>query len=179
MQKNRPDRGLLILVGDDYEDLELWYPKLRVEEAGVRCVIAGQRARHTYHGKHGYPCESDVAVTEVRGEDFDGLLVPGGWMPDKLRRDPQVLALTQHFAGSGKLLATICHGPWILISAGVCRGVTMTSTPGVRDDVVNAGAHWVDEPVVVSGNIVSSRRPPDLPMFAAKMVELLAAQRAR
>lgn len=166
---------VLIFVGDDYEDLELWYPKLRLEEAGSRCVVAGQKAGHTYHGKHGYPCESEAAISEMRGQDFEGLLVAGGWMPDKLRRDPHVLELTRHFAQSGKLLATICHGPWILISAGVCRGVTMTSTPGIRDDVTNAGANWVDEPVVVSGNIISSRRPGDLPAFAAKMVEFLTS----
>ncbi len=166
---------VLIFVGDDYEDLELWYPKLRLEEAGCRCTVAGQKAGHVYRGKHGYPCESAAAIADVRGDDFEGLLVPGGWMPDKLRRDAHVLELTRHFSQSGKLLATICHGPWILISAGVCRGVRMTSTPGIRDDVANAGADWVDEPVVACDNIISSRRPSDLPVFAAKMVEFLAA----
>lgn len=168
------DRSLVALVGDDYEDLELWYPVLRFREAGASVVIAGQEASATYRGKHGYPCPADAAVAGLRGEDFDAILVPGGWMPDKLRRDPAVLGLVRHFATAGKLVATICHGPWILISAGVCRGVRMTSTPGIRDDVSNAGAIWEDAEVVVDRNFISSRRPPDLPAFAAAMVEFVS-----
>lgn len=161
---------LLAFVGEDYEDLELWYPILRWQEAGGDTLIAGERGGRVYRGKHGYPCTSDAALSDLTGSDFSALLVPGGWMPDKLRRDPSVLALTRHFATSGKLVGTICHGPWILISAGVVRGVRMTSTPGIKDDVVNAGANWVDESVVVDRNIVSSRRPADLPQFAAAMI---------
>src|SRR5262245_32960863 len=168
---------ILILVGDDYEDLELWYPLLRLQEAGASVTVAGQQAGYTYRGKHGYPCTSDGAISEMRGETFDGILVPGGWMPDKLRRDPNVLNLVRYFAQSGKLVATICHGPWILISAGVCRGVRMTSTPGIRDDVTNAGASWSDEPVVIDANFISSRRPPDLPVFSLRMIEWLAHKR--
>jgi protease I len=168
---------LLAFVGDDYEDLELWYPVLRAQEAGVAVVMAGQKQGATYRGKHGYPAVSDAAVAQIRGEDFDGVLVPGGWMPDKLRRDAHVLALVRHFADAGKLIATICHGPWILISAGVCPGVRMTSTPGIRDDVTNAGATWIDAPVVVDRAIVSSRRPADLPAFAAAMLPVLLAKR--
>lgn len=168
------DRSLVALVGDDYEDLELWYPVLRFREAGASVVIAGQQANATYRGKHGYPCTADAAVAGLRGEDFDAILVPGGWMPDKLRRDPAVLGLVRHFATAGKLVATICHGPWILISAGVCRGVRMTSTPGIRDDVSNAGAIWEDAEVVVDRNFISSRRPPDLPAFAAAMVDFVS-----
>jgi protease I len=164
---------ILFLVGDDYEDLELWYPLLRLQEAGAATTVAGQKAATTYRGKHGYPCTSDAAIADMRGDAFDGIFVPGGWMPDKLRRDPQVLALARHFAETGKLVATICHGPWILISAGVCRGVRMTSTPGIRDDVTNAGASWVDEPVVVDRNFISSRRPPDLPAMSARLIEWL------
>src|SRR5262249_42647658 len=118
--------------------------------------VAGQKAGHTYRGKHGYPALSDAAVSEVSGADFAAILVPGGWMPDKLRRDSSVLSLVRHFASAGTLVATICHGPWILISAGVLRGVKMTSTPGIKDDVVNAGADWTDEAVVVDRNFISS-----------------------
>jgi protease I len=167
-------RRVVCLVGDDYEDLELWYPKLRLEEAGAAVVIAGQAAGHTYAGKHGYPCRSDAAVAELRGDDFAAIVIPGGWMPDKLRRDAQVLELTRHFARAGKLVASICHGPWIMISAGVCRGVRMTSTPGIRDDLVNAGAEWADAPVVVDRHFVTSRRPPDLPAFGAAIVAFLS-----
>jgi protease I len=164
---------ILIFVGNDYEDLELWYPKLRLEEAGASVTLAGPQAGATCRGKHGYPCISDAAVSELRGEDFDGLVVPGGWMPDALRRDADVLRLTRHFAESRKLVASICHGPWILISAGVCRGVRMTSTPGIRDDLVNAGAEWVDAPLVVDRHFISSRRPADLPQFGAAIVGFL------
>lgn len=167
-------KRVLIFVGDDYEDLELWYPKLRLEEAGAMVTLGGLEEKHCYRGKNGYPCVSDAAVAELRGEDFDGLVVPGGWMPDKLRRDAHVLDLTRHFAEGGKMLASICHGPWILISAGVCRGVRMTSTPGIRDDVVNAGAEWVDAEVLVDQHFISSRRPPDLPAFGAAIVAMLA-----
>lgn len=160
----------LIFVGDDYEDLELWYPKLRLEEAGARTIVAGLAGDHTYRGKHGYPCRSDAAVSEVRAAEFDLLVVPGGWMPDKLRRDEHVLRLTRECFAAGKLIATICHGPWILISAGVCRGLRMTSTPGIRDDLVNAGAAWVDEPAVTDRNVISSRRPPDLPAMCTAML---------
>lgn len=167
-------RKVLIFVGDDYEDLELWYPRLRLEEAGALVTVAGPAAAATYRGKHGYPCVSHAAIAELAGHDFDGLVIPGGWMPDRLRRDPKVLQLTRYFAESGKLLASICHGPWILISAGVCRGVKMTSTPAIRDDLVNAGAVWVDEPLVVDRHYVTSRRPPDLPAFGEALVRFLA-----
>lgn len=167
-------RKILIFVGDDYEDLELWYPKLRLEEAGAKTVLAGQEARHTYRGKNGYPCESEAAVSEIAAKDFDGLVVPGGWMPDKLRRDPKVLELTRDFNAAGKLIASICHGPWINISAGIVKGVKMTSTPGIKDDLTNAGATWIDAPVVVDRHHISSRRPPDLPAFGEKIVEFLS-----
>ncbi|MFN0138022.1 MAG: type 1 glutamine amidotransferase domain-containing protein [Phycisphaerae bacterium] len=167
-------KNVLAFVGDDYEDLELWYPKLRLEEAGARVVMAGEQAGHAYRGKHGYPARSDVAVDSLAAGDFDALLVGGGWMPDKLRRNAKVLQITREMFIAGKLVATICHGPWILISAGICRGVCMTSTPGIRDDVVNAGADWVDAPVVVYKNLISSRRPADLPEFGAAMVAFLS-----
>lgn len=169
-------RRVLVFVGDDYEDLELWYPKLRLEEAGAQVVVAGQAARRTYRGKHGYPCESDAAVADVAAADFDGVVVPGGWMPDKLRRDAAVLALVRVFNEAGKMIASICHGGWINISAGVVKGVTMTSTPGIRDDLTNAGATWVDQPVVVDRHHISSRRPPDLPQFGAAIITYLAGR---
>lgn len=168
---------VLVFVGTDYEDLEIWYPKLRLIEAGVQVAVAGPKAKTVYAGKHGYPCESDAAIADVRGADFDGVLVAGGWMPDALRRDANVLRLVREFHEAGKMIATICHGPWILISAGICRGFRMTSTPGIKDDVANAGATWVDEPLVVDRHIISSRRPPDLPAFGAAMVEFLARGR--
>jgi protease I len=167
-------RHILFFVGDDYEDLELWYPRLRLEEAGAAVTVAGQGAGQVYRGKHGYPCEATAGIAEVRASAFDGVVIPGGWMPDKLRRDPKVLELVREFNAAGKLIASICHGPWINISAGIVRGVRMTSTPGIRDDLVNAGAEWIDAPVVVDRHHVSSRRPPDLPAFGEKIIEFLS-----
>lgn len=164
----------LILVGPEYEDLEVWYPKLRVEEAGYETVIAGI-GEQSYQGKHGYPCSVDVHMKDVSAAKMVGLLAPGGWAPDKIRRDRDVLRVVREIHEAGKVIATICHGPWILISAGIVKGRRMTSTVGIRDDLVNAGANWVDEPVVVDGNIVSSRVPRDLPAFGKELVRMLDA----
>lgn len=155
----------LCFTGDDYEDLELWYPKLRLIEAGGRFVVAGQEAGKLYHGKHGYPCRSDISIAGLRSEDFSGLICAGGWMPDKLRRDPEVLRLTREFANAGKLVAAICHGGWIPISADVYRGIRVTGSPGIKDDLINAGAQFEDAPVVSDRHFISSRRPDDLPDF--------------
>ena len=173
----RPLDGIRILavVGDDYEDLELWYPKLRIEEAGGHVTVAGAMPGRTYTGKHGYPCTSDAGIADMEATDFHGILLPGGWMPDKLRRDEKVLELVREFAGTGKLVAAICHGGWIAISAGVYRGVRVTGSPGIKDDLSNAGAIWEDAPVVVDRHFVSSRKPGDLPAFMAAIVEMLAA----
>ena len=162
----------LILVGPEYEDLEIWYPKLRVEEAGYEVILAGI-GEQSYRGKHGYPCPVDAHVRDVPADDLVGLLAPGGWAPDKIRRDKDALQRVREVHEATKVVATICHGPWILISAGIVRGRRMTSTVGIRDDLVNAGATWVDEPVVVDGNIISSRVPKDLPAFGSELVKLL------
>jgi protease I len=167
---------IAILVGPDYEDLEVWYPKLRLEEAGYTTPLVGTgEPRH--HGKWGYPATVDLHVRDVDAATLAGVVAPGGWAPDKLRRDPQVLDLVRAVDRAGTLVATICHGPWILISAGILRGRRLTSTVGIRDDVVNAGATWVDEPVVTDGHLVSARVPKDLPALARAMLAVLAAQR--
>jgi protease I len=168
-------KRILTFVGDIYEDLELWYPKLRLIEAGAKVVVAGEKAGHKYEGKNGYPCVSDAAIAEMNAADFDGVVVPGGFMPDKLRRDPQVLKLVRDFAAAGKLVAAICHGGWIPISAGVYRGIRVTGSPGIKDDLVNAGATWEDAAVVVDRNFVSSRKPDDLPDFCRAILQVLTA----
>ena len=165
---------VLCLVGDAYEDLELWYPKLRIEEASGHVTLAGQQQGHEYAGKHGYPCVSDAAIGDMEADDFHGILIPGGWMPDSLRRDPKVLQLVRDFANHGKLVAAICHGGWIPISAGVYRGVRVTGSPGIQDDLINAGAIWEDTPVVVDRHFVSSRRPSDLPAFGSAILSVLS-----
>ena len=152
-------------MDDDYEDLELWYPKLRLIEAGAEVTVAGPPGKHHFHGKHGYPEVSDGEIPAMNAVHFQGLVIPGGWAPDKLRRDPHVLALVRDFDAAGKLIAAICHGGWIPISAGVYRGVQVTGSPGIKDDLINAGANWEDAPVVVDRHFVSSRRPDDLPDF--------------
>lgn len=164
---------ILIFVGDDYEDLELWYPKLRLIEAGAMVTVAGLNAKTDYRGKNGYPCLSDATIESQNSGDYHGLICPGGWMPDKLRRDPKVLSLTREFAEVGKLVAAICHGGWIPISADVYRGVRVTGSPGIKDDLINAGGLFEDVPVVVDRHFVSSRKPDDLPAFCQGMLEVL------
>jgi protease I len=173
----RPLDGLriLVLVDEQYEDLELWYPRLRLEEAGGHVTVAGRMQGRTYSGKHGYPCTSDAALGDMESGDFHGIVIPGGWMPDALRRHEKTLDLVREFAAHGKLVAAICHGGWIPISAGVYRGVRVTGSLGIKDDLMNAGAIWEDAPVVVDRHFVSSRKPADLPAFMAAIVEFLAA----
>jgi protease I len=166
-------KTIAAVVDDIYEDLELWYPRLRLEEEGWKVVVAGPVAGKTYAGKHGYPCRADIAFSDLHASDFDGLLVPGGFAPDKMRRDAHVLKLTREIAGAGKLVAFICHAGWVLISAGILKGKRATSTVGIRDDMVNAGALWEDAALVIDGNLVSSRTPVDLPQFAKGMVDWL------
>jgi protease I len=167
------DKRLLVFVGDDYEDLELWYPKLRLEEAGAHVTIAGPDAERKYRGKNGYPCVADAAIAMMEAEDFHGVVIPGGFMPDKLRRESKVLELVRQFAAAKKLVAAICHGGWIPISAGVYKGVRVTGSPGIKDDLVNAGAKWEDAPVVIDRHFVTSRKPSDLPDFCRGILQVL------
>jgi protease I len=166
-------KRILMFVGDIYEDLEVWYPKLRLIEAGAEVVLAGPEAKAKYTGKNGYPCQSDAAISEIDAASFDGLVVPGGFMPDKLRREAKVLQIVRDFNDSQKLIAAICHGGWIPISAGVYRGVGVTGSPGIKDDLVNAGAIWEDKSVVVDRHFVSSRKPDDLPDFCRGILQVL------
>ena len=171
-------KTLLTFVDDIYEDLELWYPLLRLQEAGYAMRLAAHEIR-TYSGKHGYPAASDLLLADARSQDFSGLLVPGGFMPDKLRRDAKVLSLTREFFEQGKLVAFICHGGWIPISAKILKGKRVTGSLGIKDDLENAGGIWVNEPVVTDGNLISSRTPKDLAPFARAMVEFLDAHSRR
>jgi protease I len=169
-------KRVLMFVGDIYEDLELWYPKLRLEEAGAKVTVAGPQAGVTYAGKHGYPCISDARIDDMLEADFDGLIVPGGFMPDVLRRDRAVLKLVADFHAADKLIAAICHGGWIPISAKVYKGVRVTGSPGIKDDLENAGAIFENASVVVDRHFVSSRRPGDLPDFCKAVIAVLSLQ---
>ncbi|MFP4484170.1 MAG: type 1 glutamine amidotransferase domain-containing protein [Spirochaetota bacterium] len=163
----------LSLLHDDFEDLEFWYPTYRLQEEGMIVDVAAQKAGRTYLGKHGVPAESAISFGDVDPSRYEVLLVPGGWAPDKLRRFTEVLDMVRTMNTDGKIIGQICHAGWVLISAGILSGRTVTSTPGIRDDMENAGATWVNEPVVVDGNLVSSRRPPDLPAYLRELVRVL------
>lgn len=170
-------KTILIFAGPLYEDLELWYPKIRLEEEGARTVVAGT-GEATYQGKHGYPVTVDTDVARVTSADFDGLIIPGGYAPDVMRRSEKLLAITREIFSAGKPLGFICHAGWVPISAGILRGRRGTSVPAIKDDVVNAGLIWEDKAVVVDGNLISSRRVADLADFMRAYVAAFAeAQR--
>lgn len=161
---------VLLFVDDIYEDLEVWYPKLRLIEAGAQVIVAGPESGKKYLGKHGYPCVSDAAIRDMKSSDFQGVVLPGGFSPDKLRRDPKVKSLVREFAEAGKLVAAVCHGGWMAISANVYRGVQVTGSPGIKDDLENAGAIWHDASVIVDRHFISSRKPDDLPDFCEAII---------
>jgi len=171
---NNDSPTVLIFIEEGYEDMELMYPKYRIEEAGYRAVVAGPKAGQRYLGKHGYPHVSDASFFDVDESAFVGVVCPGGWAPDKLRRLDKVKSLVAQFNHSRKLIAAICHGGWIPISAGVYGGVRVTGSLGIKDDLLNAGAIFEDSPVVIDRHFVSSRKPDDLPLFMAAVLELLA-----
>jgi protease I len=168
-------KTILFFAGPLYEDLELWYPKIRLEEEGARTLVAGTGEKH-YQGKRGYPLTVDASVDDLAAKDFDGLVIPGGYAPDIMRRSKKLLQLTLEIADAGKPVAFICHAGWVPISAGIVRGKRGTSVGAIKDDLVNAGMLWEDSPVVVDGNLISSRTPADLPDF---MRALIAALRSR
>ena len=172
-------KRVLIFAAKYYEELELWYPKIRLEEEGAATVVAGVGEK-VYFGKSGsYPVTVDAHVDEIRAGDFDGLVIPGGYAPDVLRRYAQVLSLTREIFTAGKPVAFICHAGWVPISAGIVRGKRGTSVGAIRDDLVNAGMTWVDAPVVVDGNLISSRTPADLGHFMQALLGALRAAPAR
>ena len=166
------NKSILSFVDDLYEDLELWYPKLRLGEAGYNTCLAGLELK-LFRGKQGYPAAAEALISEVKSADFLGLLVPGGFMPDKLRREPKVLSLTREFFEQGKLVAFICHGGWIPISAKILNGKRAAGSAGIKDDLENAGAIWVDTEVVVDKNLITSRTPKDLIPFTLAMIKAL------
>ncbi|UNL86584.1 type 1 glutamine amidotransferase domain-containing protein [Priestia koreensis] len=169
-------KKIIQLVSDEFEDLELWYPVLRMREEGATVHIVGEKANTVYKGKYGVPITSDRSFDEINPADYDAILVPGGWSPDKLRRYESVLNMVKHMDEHKKPIGQICHAGWVLISARILNGVNVTSTPGIKDDMENAGAIWHDVPVITDGHIISSRRPPDLPEYAKEFADQLAAK---
>ncbi|GFN32030.1 type 1 glutamine amidotransferase domain-containing protein [Paenibacillus xylaniclasticus] len=167
------NQTVICLLDDEFEDLELWYPVYRVREEGATVLFAGPVKGKQHIGKYGVPAVADLSYDELSSESIDGLLVPGGWAPDKIRRYPKVLQLVQQLNEQNKPIGQICHAGWVLISAKILNGRKVTSTPGIRDDMENAGAIWLDEPVVVDGNLISARRPPDLPEYGQAFAKAL------
>lgn len=165
-------KHILILAADMYEDMELWYPKIRMKEAGHRVIVAGKEKK-TYEGKKGYPVNADLTLEEVDPVEFDAVIVPGGYAPDIMRRYDKLLQIVRAFHQAGKPVAAICHAPWVLISAGIVKGKKMTCFMAIKDDLMNAGAEYLDKEVVVDGNIITSRSPDDLPAFCKAILSAL------
>ena len=166
-------KRIAILVDQLYQEMEVWYPLYRLREAGAEVVMVAAKAQETYKSKLGYPCTSDISYDVARAEDFDGVVAPGGFAADYIRRHPAGIDFVKQVAAQGKLVAAICHGPWVLCSADVLRGKRATSFIAIKDDVVNAGAIWEDSEVVVDGNLVTSRKPDDLPAFCLACIAVV------
>lgn len=163
-----------LLIEDEYQILEGWYPHLRLTEAGVTLTVVGSGTKASYESKEGYPMVADKAASEVSADDFDAVVVPGGFAPDNMRLHPEMAGLVRDLFEAGKLVTSICHGGWILVSAGVIRGKSVTGYLPIKDDVTNAGGFWVDnQPVVEDGNIITSRDPRDLPAFCGAIIAYL------
>ncbi len=172
-------KRIAVLVEDQYQEQELWYPVYRLREAGATVQIVGPEAGRTYASKHGYPVKTDVAAADVSGRDFDAVVIPGGYSPDLMRRHAAMVGLVRDAFDAGRIVAAICHAGWMLASAGVLRGRRATCFFSIKDDLANAGATYVDEPVVRDGNLITSRQPDDLPRFLPAIIEALAAVPAR
>lgn len=164
-------KKIIIYVENFYEDKEFWYPHIRMKEAGAEVVVAGPEAGKTYKGKHGLPAEADVSFDSLSGGEADGLIIPGGYCPDHIRRNQAALDFVKSMDEAGKLIAFICHAGWVPASAGVLKGRKITSFFAIKDDLVNAGADWVDQEVVVDKNMITSRNPNDLPAFCIEILK--------
>lgn len=167
-------KRVIAAVDSEFEDLELWYPIIRLQEEGAEVILVADEEQKTYIGKYGVPATSEKAFKDINASDYDGILIPGGWAPDRLRRFPELKTIIQEMDQDQKPIGQICHAGWVLISAGILAGKQVTSTPGIKDDMENAGAIWHDEPVVTDGHLISSRRPPDLAPYAKAYADALA-----
>ena len=165
-------KHILFLVGPGFEDLEFWVPLMRLQEAGADVVVAGIASGETYHGKTGLSATADLGFEDVDSTEFDGLVIPGGWAPDRIRRYDSVKRFVADFYHEGKPIGIICHGGLVAISAGIVSGLDCTGSEGIRDDLENAGAKWKNLPVVRSKNIVWGRVVADIPDFCRELVAI-------
>lgn len=170
---NMAKKKIAILVEDQYQVLEVWYPYLRFREEGMKTVFVGTGAKKEYKSKEGYPAPEELSIKNVEAEDFAAVVIPGGYAPDILRRHKEINDFVKDMFKKGKVVASICHGGWVLVSAGILKGKKATSFSAIKDDVVNAGASFLDKEVVVDGNLVTSRNPYDLPAFCREILKLL------
>jgi len=173
MSKRLEDLKVLIFIDNRFDDSEFNYPRYRLIEEGATVVVVGSKGKESYQSKYGATWQSDIAFHEVKGEDYAAIIIPGGYAPDKIRQDSNALRLIQEFDKKEKPIAFICHGGWVPVSAKVLKGVRCTSYPGIKDDLINAGAHWVDEAVVIDRHFISSRKPDDLPCFCPAIIEAI------
>jgi protease I len=176
LAKRLEGKNIAILVEDMYEDLELWYPLLRMREAGAKVTVVGPQAGQTYTSKHGYPVQAETSVQKVQARQFDAVIIPGGYAPDRMRRHPDMVALVREAARQNKVVAAICHAGWMLASAEVLRGKKVTGFFAIKDDLIHAGANYQDAEVVVDGNLITSRQPEDLPAFCQAIIAALAGE---
>lgn len=166
-------RRAAILAENLYEELELWYPFYRLKEEGAEVLIVGTGSSDSYTGKHGYPVKVNTTAERVKAEDIDCVVVPGGYAPDYMRRYPALLKLVRDAFDRGRVVAAICHAGWVLASAGILKGKRVTCYSAIKDDIINAGAQYIDDEVVRDGNLITSRKPDDLPAFMSMVIKAL------
>lgn len=167
-------KKVIILAENTYQEMELWVPYYRLKEEGAEVVLVGSGSSRTYTSKHGYPVEVQKEAKEIDVSQYDGVVIPGGYAPDIMRRYPEMVRIVREANEKGKMIAAICHAGWMLVSAGILKGRKATCFISVKDDLVYAGAQYVDAEVVRDGNLVTSRTPNDLPAFCRTMVDVLA-----
>ena len=170
-------KRIALLAEDRYQVLELWYTLLRLREAGAEVCVVGRKAKHVHTSGRGYEVTADIAASEARAIEYDAVVIPGGYAPDLMRRNPAMVELVREAYRQGKIVAAVCHAPWMLASAGILRGKRITSFPSIKDDMVNAGAEWVDQQVVRDGNLITSRDVDDLPYFCLEIISALQEKR--
>jgi protease I len=163
-----------VFVAQEVEDLEFWVPVMRLREEGARVIVIGL-STDSVRGKHGLEMTPDVSIEEApKADTLDGIVIPGGWAPDKLRRNQAILQLVRDVHAQGKIVATICHGGWVPISAGIMHGCQATGSTGIKDDIINAGGTWVNKAAFREGNMVWGRVVEDIPDFCRELVAALA-----